>query len=64
VRKAVAKENKMDVYAIIKKPVVSESSMKKIEVFTVVLANNFCSLRTFFPSLLISVLTRDRSATL
>ena len=32
VRHAVQKENKMDAYAIIKKPAVSESSMKKIEV--------------------------------
>ena len=31
VRHAVQKENKMDAYAIIKKPAVSESSMKKIE---------------------------------
>ena len=31
-RKSVAKENKMDAYAIIKKPVVTESAMKKIEV--------------------------------
>ncbi|KAK8794277.1 hypothetical protein WA171_003401 [Blastocystis sp. BT1] len=30
-RKSVAKENKMDIYAIIKKPVVTESAMKKIE---------------------------------
>ena len=30
-RHAVTKENKMDAYAIIKKPAVSESSMKKIE---------------------------------
>ncbi|KAK8798492.1 hypothetical protein WA538_005264 [Blastocystis sp. DL] len=30
-RKSVAKENKMDAYAIIKKPVVTESAMKKIE---------------------------------
>ena len=30
--KSVAKENKMDAYAIIKKPVVTESAMKKIEV--------------------------------
>lgn len=33
-RHAVTKENKMDAYAIIKKPAVSESSMKKIEVFS------------------------------
>ena len=33
-RTAVAKENKMDVYAVIKKPVVTESAMKKIEVGT------------------------------
>ena len=31
-RTSVAKENKMDVYAVIKKPVVTESAMKKIEV--------------------------------
>ena len=31
-RKSVAKENMMDAYAIIKKPVVTESAMKKIEV--------------------------------
>ena len=31
-RTSVAKDNKMDIYAIIKKPVVTESAMKKIEV--------------------------------
>ena len=31
-RTSVAKDNKMDVYAVIKKPVVTESAMKKIEV--------------------------------
>ena len=31
-RKSVTKENKMDAYAIIKRPVVTESAMKKIEV--------------------------------
>ncbi|KAK8827769.1 hypothetical protein WA577_007316 [Blastocystis sp. JDR] len=30
-RTSVAKDNKMDVYAVIKKPVVTESAMKKIE---------------------------------
>ena len=34
-RHAVTKDNKMDAYAIIKKPAVSESSMKKIEVFSI-----------------------------
>lgn len=31
-RTSVAKDNKMDAYAIIKKPVVTEGAMKKIEV--------------------------------
>lgn len=31
-RTSVAKENKMDVYAIIKKPVVTEGAMKRVEV--------------------------------
>ena len=31
-RKAVVKENKMDIYAVIKRPVVTEAAMKKIEV--------------------------------
>ena len=31
-RKSVAKDNKMDAYAVIKKPVVTEAAMKRIEV--------------------------------
>ena len=31
-RTSVAKDNKMDMYAVIKKPIVTESAMKKIEV--------------------------------
>lgn len=45
-RHAVKKDNKMDAYAIIKKPAVSESSMKKIEVFAVGVWIT-CSRRTF-----------------
>ena len=31
-RTSIAKDNKMDAYAVIKKPVVTEAAMKKIEV--------------------------------
>ena len=31
-RKSIAKDNKMDAYAVIKKPVVTEAAMKRIEV--------------------------------
>ena len=31
-RTSVAKENKMDAFAVIKRPVVTEAAMKKIEV--------------------------------
>ena len=63
-RKSVAKENKMDVYAIIKRPIVTESAMKKIEVdLSRTHLSNFCRLRTSSPSLSTSVPTRSRSAT-
>ena len=63
-RKSVAKENKMDAYAIIKRPIVTESAMKKIEVsLSRVYISDFCRLKTSSPSSLISVPTRSRSAT-
>ena len=58
-RHAISKENKMDAYAIIKKPAVSESSMKKIEVFFFS-SHSYYSLRIFLLSLWIFVQTRDR----
>ena len=38
-RTSVAKDNKMDAYAVIKKPVVTEAAMKKIEVSCVEFIN-------------------------